>query len=298
VTGVLARVTFLPSGQHSRYQLKRQLHVGLHLHRTSGCVFDPNIERSKLRSGLKTRARIVFPWFSTSKSKKTNPLAKKNPYPYTIRSTPGPTSRPSLEQSAMPQQSTKLQPPAIPQQSAIHPLDNFLHDLRPKKEANRYNAEPVLPGPACNCVLGTVELLESILSSLPIRNLFVLQLVSRTWKQTIVQSTSIQAKMSLHCSPRQRDIWETSLVGVRRRLALHRQALGYGTGDYGRIAVQSDMRLVERRGDETRHQRVSTISAYRRSAALCAWKGGTRCYGRQQSDGSLMQRPKRAYDCR
>ena len=77
-------------------------------------------------------------------------------------------------------------------------------------EANSHNDKgpPSGSGPACNSVLGTVELLESILSSLPVRNLFVVQAVSKTWKQTIAQSPRIQVMMFFRCRSRRRKIWE------------------------------------------------------------------------------------------
>jgi hypothetical protein len=72
----------------------------------------------------------------------------------------------------------------------------------------RQATSPAHPEMASNCVFATVEILEHILLSLPTRNLFVLQRVSKTWKQTVAQSVAMQEKMFPRCSSKRHEIWE------------------------------------------------------------------------------------------
>jgi hypothetical protein len=55
-------------------------------------------------------------------------------------------------------------------------------------------------------VFGTAELLENILSFLPVKNVFCVQSVSRTWSSVIGSSVTLQQKMFLR--PRDRpELW-------------------------------------------------------------------------------------------
>jgi hypothetical protein len=135
------------------------------------------MESSHLRSRIETRTRVKFPWLLKSQNREAISSAKKNSCACVVSSKLSPTSDRSLGKPAIPH--AKPQPPIDPQELAIHPLDKFLHDLRLKKEANSRDDEGAPSGPACNSVLVTVELLENILSSLPVRNLFVVQAVSK-----------------------------------------------------------------------------------------------------------------------
>lgn len=61
---------------------------------------------------------------------------------------------------------------------------------------------------ACDCVLATSELLGKILSSLPAKNVFVFQRVSKTWNQEIAHFVDVQEKMFLRCNSKRLDVWE------------------------------------------------------------------------------------------
>lgn len=179
------------------------------------------MEQAKLSSRIKARARVIFPWLATSKSGIAIQRTAKSPFAYTLSSARSSTRSLSLDQPVVEQ-------PAVLQrrseelhqreQAAVHSkprlpiipvLDRIDCDEILKNHSGSYNAEQnsvaslrqdislALLRTASECVFATVELLDSNLLLLPAKNLFILQRVSRTWKQIVAQSMAIQRKMFL-----------------------------------------------------------------------------------------------------
>jgi hypothetical protein len=193
------------------------------------------MKNSRLRSRIKTRARVIFPWLSTSKTDVTVRRATKSLSAYAVSSILSSTSSLSLDQRSIEQpvisrcwyeelgQPHSLEQPAIrstPQLPIMPALDQRNCEEILGNHVSSYTAgqhpvislrqatSPAHPTTASDCVFATVELLEHILLSLPTENLFVLQRVSKTWKQTVAQSVAMQVKMFLRCSPKRHEIWE------------------------------------------------------------------------------------------
>lgn len=107
-----------------------------------------------------------------------------------------------------------------PRLPIIPVLDRIDCDEILKNHSGSYNAEQnsvaslrqdislALLRTASECVFAMVELLDSTLLLLPAKNLFILQRVSRTWKQIVAQSMAIQRKMFLRLNKTSPDIWE------------------------------------------------------------------------------------------
>ena len=116
------------------------------------------------------------------------------------------------------------------------------------------------PRSACQSVFGTTELLENIISFLPMRNIFIVQSVSKQWRNVIANSPSIEEKMFLRIKPTPKETCDTRLMGWAY-LALQR---------LGR-PVPSTLTLV-RLNPELRHDEACTK---RRYGLTCA-RHGTR----------------------
>ena len=69
------------------------------------------------------------------------------------------------------------------------------------------------PRSACQDVLGTTELLEHIISFLPMRKIFTVQQVSKQWRDIIATSPSIEEKMYLRLKTTPKETCDPRLMG-------------------------------------------------------------------------------------
>jgi hypothetical protein len=193
------------------------------------------MEKSKLRVRIKTRARVMFPWLPTSKKVFAHRRATKTSLAFLMSSLQNSTSSLSIDQpvieqpvisrrryAELDQRRSPEQPdiPLRPQLPIIPALDHIDCEEIFNSHFSNYKAQQTslatlhqvvssaLPKTASDCVFATVELLDAILLQLPVKTIFNLQRVSRTWKQSISQSKAIQEKMFLRSDGNRLDVWE------------------------------------------------------------------------------------------
>jgi hypothetical protein len=193
------------------------------------------MDNSKLRFRIKTRALVMFPWLSTSKSDVAFRRGTKDPFAYSASSLKDFAStlsvdQPDTEQIATSQcrdaeldQGGSLEQPAIqskPQLPIIPALDHIdceeiLNVRLSSNKAEQRSVTPLcqatslaLPKTASDRVFATAKLPEIILLSLPTRDLFVLQRFSKFWNQATTQSVAIRQKLFLRYSSKRSEIWE------------------------------------------------------------------------------------------
>ena len=73
--------------------------------------------------------------------------------------------------------------------------------------------EPTEPRSACQDVLGTTELLEHIISFLPMKMIFTIQSVTKQWRDVIATSPSIEEKIFLRPKNTPKETCDPRLMG-------------------------------------------------------------------------------------